>query len=226
MINEEKKVMNRKIKEAESGELMIETTIVLIMTIFIMLFILSLGFYFYQSTIYGIIANETITEISDTYKFNGAVEADNITEDDLKNLNYFRLVKNWIGITTNDKYKKTAEDLISDRTKASSLSLKKNNEIRDVILDVESDKYGRNHLVLTIESKAEIFLGGALEFFGFDSDLEITTVAVGECYDLSAHMNTIRYIKLLDSLTDDNRASELIGKFKSTIDNIKGFLHW
>ena len=153
MINEEKKVMNRKIKEAESGELMIETTIVLIMTIFIMLFILSLGFYFYQSTIYGIIANETITEISDTYKFNGAVEADNITEDDLKNLNYFRLVKNWIGITTNDKYKKTAEDLISDRTKASSLSLKKNNEIRDVILDVESDKYGRNHLVLTIESK-------------------------------------------------------------------------
>ena len=67
MINEEKKVMNRKIKEAESGELMIETTIVLIMTIFIMLFILSLGFYFYQSTIYGIIANETITEISDRY---------------------------------------------------------------------------------------------------------------------------------------------------------------
>lgn len=212
--------MKSKTEKMQSGELLIEFTITLVTTIFILLFLLSLGFYFYQNTIYGIVANETITEISDTYKFDGAVKAENISKDNLKDLKNFRMVRSWLGKTTSDRYKERIEKIVRERIETTSLSMNKKDEVNKVELKVKSDKFGRCHLELTIESNAKIFLGGVLEFFGFDSDVKITTVAIGECYDLSAHMNTVRYINFLSNNAND-KVSKLIEKFSSTVKNIE-----
>ena len=55
-------------KKNESGEIMLEAVFCIIVTLFVVMFLLGIGFVLYQHTVVSIVNNEVAEEISHTYK--------------------------------------------------------------------------------------------------------------------------------------------------------------
>lgn len=183
------------VRSDEAGEIMIESMIIVLMTTFILIFLISLGFLLYQRCLVSTVANEVAAEVAQTYRYTGIMdeeinspEAMHSAVDGIKK---YRYLFSW-GAMESDNGEK-AESYTIERLKKTSFAAVDsgpNVEIKTVNMDI-----GRRYVQVTVEVKYSIFWGGALKAFGMEDAYVISSTAYAECNDISSYINTVKFTK-------------------------------
>lgn len=207
-----------ELKDNRDGAIMIESLIVVTMTVFLLFFVLASFSTMFQRFNIQIIANETAGRLAQTYEY--ALKSDsisgNISLEDAANVDPFR-------------YFKTEELLSATRRKSSEYAtgrLKKTTFTRNVSepvvsVDVIPDSLGRRHLEVKIKGSYNVPFSDILGYFGFSEINDYTTVAYAECVDLSNYIHTVGYV---DNWTSGEiLGSKLVGMINGVLELFDNF---
>ena len=81
-------------RQSESGEVMLEGMIVVIVTLFVLLWILGLGFLFYQRYVVSVVTNDAAVKIAATYNNPTAdIVMGFVTTEDMRSRSLYRNTK-------------------------------------------------------------------------------------------------------------------------------------
>ncbi len=200
----------------ELGEVMLEGMIVMIVTMITLVFILGIGFIYYQRYVVTAITNDAALKIADTYSnpksdlIIGYIEPEDLEDRDLYR---WKVSDNVVALNT-DK-----------ATKYVKYCLEKTN-FNGVIGDVEvtlkfvSDSALRKHVDLETVCTFNTPFGFVLEFMGMDRDFTYKASARADCTDKIDYISNVDF---QDHVMSDNAfATGAVGKvLKSGITLVK-----
>jgi len=191
------------LRSDKSGEIMIESTIIVLMTTLILIFLVSLGFLLYQKSIINTIANETAAEVAQTYKYNEILDSDISTKqqmlDTAASIKKYRYVFSW-GALEADNTEKAASYSIGRLSKTSFAAVQSGPTAE---IKTTQSNIGRRYVEVTIEAKYSIFWGGALKAFGMEDAYVLKSTAYAECNDISNYYNMVKFTKYAAAKTGD-----------------------
>lgn len=200
----------------ESGEVMIEATIVLVITLLMLVWILGVGFLYYQKYTVRIATNDLARKIATSYD---APNSDLLT-------GYIRMED----LTTKSVYKSSnAEDLrLENEMRAQEYAaeiVKKANlyntvEDVDVTLDFKMDAYGRSHIAVTTRCNFNTAFGLGLEVFGMSGKQEYVVTAYAESTSITDYVSAVA---TADAFTNGS-IIKLPGFLDSTVKMIDAFI--
>ncbi len=208
----------KELKNNSDGAIMLESLIVVTMTVFLLFFVLASFSTMFQRFNIQIIANETAGRLAQTYEY--ALKADsisgNISLEDAANVDPYR-------------YFKGEELLSATRRKANEYAtgrLKKTTFTKDVTepavtAEVIPDSLGRRHLEVKIKGSYNVPFSDILGYFGFAEINDYTTVAYAECIDLSNYIHTVGYVDTWTS--GDVLGSKLVGMINGVLELFDNF---
>lgn len=198
------------LKEEDSGEIMLESVIVILITLFMLVAILSLGFAYYQQSMLTTVANETAELIGANYKYTSEADIDNLTldADSIENLRMFRTS---FGINAmKDINQNHAEIYVPKRIAYTNLGINKSAPTLSS-WKVEVDNVGRLHVDITVQMETEILFQGALKYFGIIKDTpKFTASARAECLDITAYASHISFSEYLENNAGMKAADSII----------------
>ena len=186
----------------DSAEVMLESIIVMIITLFVLIAMISLGFLFYQQAMLNNIAEELAVEIGSSYKLTENDIGDSSSYHDLKLYRTSFAVSGMVSA-----HKKRAENYLPDKVRLTTLGIyDKEPWIDD--FNITIDNIGRLHVELTVKMECSIPFDEALRYFGIISpDNPPTFSAVGraECLDVTAYASHVQFLEYIDNkIADDN----------------------
>lgn len=189
--------MMKRIKE-KSGAIMLEALIVYTITIFLLFFILALFSVFYQIWDIQTIANETAAKLGQIYRY---VDTDMTTgyvsEDQIAELENYRYLSGYVTGWENDLEEKAIS--YAEKRLDHTSFVRKITE-PEISVKVEKDDLASRHLVVEVKEKFTVPFGEALEYFGFDSEIEYKAAAYADCLDIIDYINTVDFVKKETSL--------------------------
>lgn len=173
----------------ENGEVMLEGMIVTIITVFMLIWILGVGFVYYQRYVTTIVTNDAAKKIASTY---------NNTSSDI--------IMGYVGteaLTSRDLYRrfKTGKLEAVNENRASAYVkyiLNKANfagVVKDVDVELELvlDSTTRRHVRLVTTCTYNTPFGEGLELFGMDSVYTYQAKACADCTDYADYISTVDY---------------------------------
>lgn len=172
----------------ERGTVMLEGVFGVFVSIIVMAFLLSFGFYLYQQTMVDIVANEVAEEVVMTYKFRDVDDCSEITLDKVKNLGRYRYFLFAGQYDSANEQKGTT--LASVRLSKTSLS--KANSAPKVEIEKVGDDLGRMHYEVTLTQNYEFMMGDILSLVGLNDAETISTTVYVESVDVSNYINTVK----------------------------------
>lgn len=222
-------MLKKAINNNDKGEVMIESTIVTIITIMVLIFLIAVGFLVYQQVMMSDVAAETATSIARNYKFSSDTTMlhnknySSITIDD----NYYEKIKkyrttfNFASIKSiNQNY---SEQYVNKRLPVTSMSYD-NSLVVDT--QIETSSIGRTFVTVTISMDAELLFDGVLSYGGMNDDAtKLTATSTAECLDITGYAGLIHYAEYLSSKGDPDfksSTSQIIKDIKDIIKIITG----
>ena len=205
--------MRRRFIRDESGSLMLDGMIAMLITIMLLVFLMSLGFLFYQQWMVSNIANDTATRIAQSYVYpNTDPVIGYVNVDLMDNVSLFR----YLGDDLEDKGEKYAAWSLGISSLAYPVS------DPEIEVDVVSDSLARRHVEVTVRAEYEIPLGGALQYFGLDKTMTYEATGYAVCMDLLDYINTVDTIKVLSEDTiSGSKFMNATDSFLGMIDKLK-----
>ena len=185
-----------KIKRKEDGEIMLEVMIVVILTLFILIWILAVGFIYYQRYITNIVVNDAAVKIAYTYNNpTSDIVMGYVTTEDLKSRDIYRLFtkENRLRIVNEERAKAYVSYMLDH------MNFKGVIKESDVKMEVISDSMLRKHVKITANCTYNTPFGFALEYFGMDSSIQYSVSASAECVDYAEYMSVINSVSVLNS---------------------------
>ena len=88
-----------KIKD-ERGAVLLESTYCILISIIVLMFMVSFGFFLYQNTVVTIVANEAAEEVSQTYKLRNVADSSSISSSDISGIGKYRYLFIWYNYYT------------------------------------------------------------------------------------------------------------------------------
>lgn len=202
--------MKQNKTNSDNGTVMLEGVIGVLCSMFVLIFLLSFGFYLYQQTMFHIVANKIAEEVVMTYKFIDVEECEDISLTDIENIGRYRYF-------LFSKYENKSE--IKGKNLANYLlplgSLAKATSEPVVNVKKLNDGSGRMHLEVTLEQDYTFMLGGILELFNIPESAKISSTVYVESVDVSNYINTVK-------LT--NYGVNKVVESAETLENISGIL--
>lgn len=203
----------RILRKEDSGEIMVESTIVVVITMIVLLAVLSLGFLYYQQSMLTTAANDIATKIGSGYKYTEQDLNDyTLTQDALENTKMYRTSFQLMGMRNINRTR--TEDYLPDRIALTNFGLNSSVTIDD--FDITVDNVGRMHIDVQLSMKCEFLFSNVLEYFGIiDSMPTFTAHGRAECLDITgyaAHVEFLEYVK--------RKAQEDGGSIISIIDSV------
>lgn len=222
-------MLKKAINNNDKGEVMIESTIVTIITIMVLIFLIAVGFLVYQQVMMSDVAAETATSIARNYKFSSDTTMlhnknySSITIDD----NYYEKIKkyrttfNFASIKSiNQNY---SEQYVNKRLPVTSMSYD-NSLVVDT--QIETSSIGRTFVTVTISMDAELLFDGVLSYGGMNDDAtKLTATSTAECLDITGYAGLIHYAEYLSAKGDPDfksSTSQIIKDIKDIIKIITG----
>lgn len=203
----------RKMKTGESGEIMLEGMIVIIVTMLMLVWILGVGFLYYQKYTVRIVTNDVAKKLGSTY--------DSPSSDII------------MGYESQEDITKKRIELPADSVHVNQLRaesyvkyiLDKANfygTVQGVKVTVEptKDAFSRSHLKITTECTFKTPFGEALEFMGMDSTITYSVTAYAESTSIKDH---IAAVTMADMLTDGTLLAGT-GLVEKTVKMINSFI--
>lgn len=180
----------------EKAEIMLEGMIVIIITLFILIWILAVGFIYYQRYITNIVANDTAVKIASTYNNPiSDIVMGYVTTEELQSRDLYR------GFTAESKL----QDINEERAKAYVKYMLDNTNFNGVVKNIDvqmelvEDSIFRKHIKITINCTYNTPFGDALNYFGMDTNSKYCVSASAECVDYAEYMSVINGEAILNS---------------------------
>ena len=197
----------KRIKD-ERAEVMIEGMIVMIITMFMLLWILAIGFMYYQRYTMTIVTNDAATKIAATYHnpssdiVLGYMKAENLSDRDLyrgyaenalKHVNELK-AKNYVTyILKNTNFNGVIKDV-------------------DVKLELVQDSAFRKHIELQTKCTFKTPFGAALDLFGMDGTVTYYADSRADCTDIMDYMSTVDFASHITDKALDGKIVSLINE--------------
>ena len=172
----------------ERGTVMLEGVFGVFVSIIVMAFLLSFGFYLYQQTMVDIVANEVAEEVVLTYKFRDVDDCSEITLDKVKNLGRYRY---FLFAGQYDSANEQKGTTLAN-VRLSKTSLSKANSAPKVEIEKVGDDLGRMHYEVTLTQNYEFMMGDILSLVGLNDAETISTTVYVESVDVSNYINTVK----------------------------------
>ena len=217
---------NTKERE-ESGEVMLESAIIIPITLMIMIAMLSLGFLYYQKMMLTTVATEVAEDVAHGYKYSdiGLDDLEKIVgtkyqESTIKKIRKFR---NSFAINKMESEGKKIvnEKYLKKRVKLTSLGLS-DSDIKVESYEIKLDNIGRLHVEVTLSMKSKIFLGGALEFFHIaDAEPVFQSTGRAECIDITAYAGHVFFVKYFGKRILGENGTSIANSIVTIINSVK-----
>lgn len=172
----------------ECGTVMLEGVFGVFVSIIVMAFLLSFGFYLYQQTMVDIVANEVAEEVVMTYKFKDVDDCSEITLDKVKNLGRYRY---FLFAGQYDSANEQKATTLAN-VRLSKTSLAKADSAPKVEIEKVGDDLGRMHYEVTLTQNYEFMMGDILSLVGLSDAETISTTVYVEAVDVSNYINTVK----------------------------------
>lgn len=195
--------MRRWLTKEDGGSMMIDGMIAMLFTILILVFLMSIGFLFYQQWIVSQVANDTATRVAQSYVYpNTDPIMGYINVDQIADVPIFRYIgtypvgeKHYLRGGLADENSEKGEKVADWALKQSSLAY----PVSDPVIQVETvyDSLARRHVEVTITAEYEIPLGGALQYFGLDKTITYTATGEAVCIDILDYVNTVDSVRAI-----------------------------
>ena len=199
----------------ERGSVMLESTYCILISVIVLMFIMSFGFFLYQHTVVTIVANEVAEEVAQTYKLRNVTDSSTVTSSDISDIGKYRYL--FFSDSFNTKNEAKITTLANVRLTKTSL-----NEMDGRInINVETvvDDIGRRHYEVTVSQRYTFLLGELLAFIGQSDSQIIERTSYVESPDVLNYVNTVKATQYgMDEL------SENVG-FLGVIDSAISLLH-
>lgn len=194
--------------KGDAAEIMLESTIIIIIVLFMLIAMISVGFLFYQQSIISSIATELAEDIGANYKL--------ISDSDSSKINLYRTS---IALGSAETYhREKALEKCRERLKISSLGIAANDP--EVNVDIVVDNIGRLHAEVTVTLECSILFDGALKYFGIiDSTPEFSATARGECLDVTAYAGQVHFMNYITEKAGDPNILNIVNQTVRIIRN-------
>lgn len=208
-----------KIKD-ERGAVILESTYCILISIIVLMFIISFGFFLYQNAMVTVVANEVAEEVSQTYKLRNVSDSSSISSSDISSIGHYRYL--FFSDSFNTKNAVKAKNYANIRLSKTSLA----EEEGSLSVNVETivDDIGRRHYEVTVSQKYSFLLGDLLSFIGQKDVQTISRTVYVESSDVLSYINTVKATKYgIGELSDKFESTQAIDKaislLKSVFDN-------
>lgn len=196
----------------ENGEIMLESILVVIPTLFILVFLLSLGFLLYQKWNIQYLADDVAEKVALRYEY---IDEELPTPSiELKDAQKTVLYKYLFHM---DDYLKAtsrkAQDYGSLLAKKTGYGTGSGDEVIEV--EQEEDSLARRHIQVTVTGTYRIPFSEGLEIFGIDGERTFSAVSYAECVDIGDYMNTVVFGQQAGNILMGN--SKVLGMINSWI---------
>lgn len=205
----------------DSGEVMLESTIIFTITIFLLIALLSIGFIFYQKAMLNSVADEIASGIGSTFKFKDSDLMDReISDDTITSNQMYRYM--FHKDETLEAKKTKAEEYIVERVGITNLGISnKAPEVDSVKL--YADNIGRFHITVDVSMETEILFMGVLKYFNIiDSTPKFTASASAECLDITEYNSYLNMVDgVIKGIAGDGTPAALVGKVVGIFTKVK-----
>ncbi|MBQ7132695.1 MAG: pilus assembly protein [Oscillospiraceae bacterium] len=231
-------IKQRLEKDGESGEIMLEAAIVLLMVFTIIFAMFSLGFMYYQKVMVQTIANEAASYAATNYKYiltkNGTemdIDANDVTifdsaqgdTDDEYVPAPLKMFRSSFSISAFEREGKSdVEAYVEERMNLSSFGI--NDSVSVDEYDITVDNIGRMHVDCTISAESEIIFAGFAEFLGIIDDSTITFSASSraEIIDITSYASYVNFVGYFGRVVSQSEAIESVtGSVYTISDSVK-----
>lgn len=212
----------RRLRRGDSGSLMIDGMIAMLITIMLLVFLMSFGFLLYQRWMVSSIANDTATRLAQSYPYpNADPVIGYLNVDMLSNVPLFRYMGEGLKAENQEK----GENYGLWSLKLSSLAYPVDGP--HITVCAPADSLGRRHVQVKVTAEYEIPFGGALQYFGLDGTITYQATGYAVCMDMLDYINTIDTVKSLSENTFDSSIVDTIDTFRDTLAKVQeAFTVW
>lgn len=196
---------------------MIEGMIVMVITMFILIWILGLGFLYYQRYVTTVVTNDAAVKIASTYNNpTSDIIMGYVTTEDISNRDLYRGFT--VGSNSSDLHT-VNEDRAQSFVKYVLDTANFAGTVKDVDVELKmvSDSAVRRHIELTTECEYNTPFGEIFEMFGMGRTAKYTVTASADYTDMADFASTVNFSK---SLTDGTFTSDT-----GFIDSLIGMLN-
>ena len=177
--------------KSENGEVMLEGMIVMIITMLLLIWILGIGFVYYQRYLVTAVTNDAATKISATYNnpdsdiILGYIETESLSERDLyRNFNKSSLVS--VNEKKADDYVKYALERINFAGTVKDVN---------VSLKMVQDSVFRKHIEIETICTFNTPFGIGLSIFGMQEQTTYKATGRADCTDIIDYISTAEFAK-------------------------------
>lgn len=195
-----------------------EAMIVYLITMFLLFFVLAVFSVLYQRWNLQTIANETVSRMAQTYRFDSVDDSNGeVTEEQLVAVGRYRyFVSKKMEEKINERISKYAQWRMTNTTYTKNV---REPEISAVVV---SDGLGRRHIELTITGEYSVPFGEFLDYFGFPGTTTYEVHAYADTLDIIDYINFVDYVDTWTSLKQFKSGTiNLINALFGLIDNIR-----
>lgn len=215
--------LKKRLYEEDSGEIMLESTIIITIVLLLLIVMLSMGFVYYQKAMLTSVANEIASDIGANYKYltqeDQALNNMTFDDEDLKSLGKFRATFN-IEKVKNSSIEK-ANDYIAYRVGLTNLGINRKEPQIDSA-EISVDGVGRMHVKVKVSIETDFLFSNVLQYLDIIPDVpRFTAVGTAECLDVSAYYSYVDFVEhFTDKLAGDDT---LIGKITGVVNTVRGW---
>lgn len=193
----------------ENGEVMLESTLVMMFTLFILIAMISVGFLFYQQAMISTVASDVATDIASSYKLtNQELGSNEVTSNALNDVKLYRTSVAMFSMKA--LHKQRAEEYLPERISMSSLGILDKQPVLDDF-DITVDNVGRMHVDVSVSMECDILFSGALEALGIiDSTPKFTASGRAECLDITAYASHVQFLDYVSNKIEGTNADSII----------------
>lgn len=180
----------------DSGEVMIESTIVTIVTIIVLIFLIAVGFLIYQQVMMSSVAAEAATAIARNYKFSS--DDTMITSDDYSSViisdDYYEKMKKYRTTFNFGSIKRInqtfTEEYVNERLPVTSMSY--DNDL-DITAKINQTAVGRIYVTVSVSMTPELLFDNVLTYSGMDENTKLSAYSTAECLDITGYAGLVHY---------------------------------
>lgn len=204
-------------KRNERGAVMLESTYCILISIIVLMFFMSFGFFLYQKTLVTVVANEVAQEISQTYKYRNVRDDSAISKADIEGVGMYRYLFFEDSFISSNENK--AKNLANIRLSKTSLAKDEGNLTVEV--DTVIDDIGRRHYEVTVKQRYSFLLGDLLSFIGQKDVQVLEKTAYVESSDVMNYFNIVKAVQYAVKKTGEPiKALEVINSAFSLIKTV------
>lgn len=215
---EEKRVK----KKGEKGVIVIESMMVLILVLFVLVFLINLGFFFYQRWNVKITANEAAAKVASVYPYiKSELKTGPTDYDQIKDIALYRYTTVWVADEYKDTNVKRGEEYAAKYLSAVTLAY--GIDEPELKLKVVEDAWSSKHIEATVTASYQLPFAEGFAIFGFDTNYKFEGKGYAAVSDYGDYLQGINLLANLNYIAhfDDVNATNAINKVYNIVKSVE-----